>query len=156
MVLKSVKPLLEDRLKTFKINLKAHRKDVAKELQGHFDASRKQIIGYYLQRVIDSPPDAMLGQLLHERPTKDDARLWLDDELDRIFRQAKDLIQKMQLDVRYKDVTFETLNGPDFLESVKAAFPRLDWDKAYAEFRAAGETEAKEQLASPRAAENSF
>jgi hypothetical protein len=45
----------------------------------------------------------------------------------------------MKLDVRYKDVTFETLNRDDFLESVKNAFPHVDWDKAYAEFIAVGE-----------------
>ena len=47
----------------------------------------------------------------------------------------------MGLDVRYKDITFETLNREDFFEAVKAAFPMVDWDKAYSEFRAAGETE---------------
>ena len=45
----------------------------------------------------------------------------------------------MKLGERYKDVTFETLNRKDFLESVKAAFPNVDWDKAYNEFLAAGE-----------------
>jgi hypothetical protein len=45
----------------------------------------------------------------------------------------------MQLDVRYKDVTFETLNREDFLDAIKEAFPHVDWDKAYNEFRAAGE-----------------
>jgi hypothetical protein len=52
------------------------------------------------------------------------------------------LIQKMQLDVTYKDVTFETLNQDKFLDSVKAAFPGIDWDKTYKEFRAVGEKEA--------------
>ena len=47
----------------------------------------------------------------------------------------------MKLDERYKDVTFETLNREDFLDSVKVSFPQVDWDKAYKEFRAAGETE---------------
>ncbi len=65
--------------------------------------------------------------------------LWLDGELDRVFPKAEALIQKMQLDVRYKDVTFETLNREDFLDAIKDAFPRIDWDKAYKEFRAAGE-----------------
>jgi len=143
VVLKSAKPYLEKRLETFKANLEAHQKTVADELQGQLDASRKQIIDYYLQRVIDNPPDAMLGQLLHEKPTEEDARLWLDAELDRVFPEADALIQKMQLDVRYKDVTFETLNREDFLESVKAAFPRVDWDKAYAEFRTAGQAEGE-------------
>ena len=56
-----------------------------------------------------------------------------------MFPKAKALIQKMALEERYKDVTFETLNRPDFLNSVKEAFPRIDWDKAYNEFKAAGE-----------------
>jgi hypothetical protein len=50
----------------------------------------------------------------------------------------------MKLEERYKDVTFETLNQLDFLEAVKLAFPLVDWDKTYSEFKAAGE--AKDQL----------
>lgn len=46
----------------------------------------------------------------------------------------------MVLDVQYKDVTFETLNQPDFLEVEKKAFPDENWDKVYNEFRAAGES----------------
>jgi hypothetical protein len=46
----------------------------------------------------------------------------------------------MILEVRFKDVTYETLNHPDFFEAVKAAYPDVDWDKAYSEFKAAGET----------------
>ena len=144
VVLKAQKQTFEKRLTAFKANLAAHRQKVADELQGQLDESRQQIIDYYLPRVIETPPDGMLGQLLHEKPTEEDAGLWLDAELDRVFPEAKSLIQKMQLDVRYKDVTFETLNRPDFLESVKTAFPRVDWDKAYQEFRAAGEAAREE------------
>jgi len=53
----------------------------------------------------------------------------------------------MRLEERFKDVTFETLNRKDFLESVKNEFPNVDWDKAYAEFKAAGESEKKKSLA---------
>lgn len=52
-----------------------------------------------------------------------DARYWLDAILQCAFPAAADLIEKMQLDDRYKDVTFETLNRSDFLSSVKKAFP---------------------------------
>ena len=53
----------------------------------------------------------------------------------------------MKLDERYKDVTFETLNRKDFLESVKEAFPYVDWDKAYSEFKAAGQSDTQEPRA---------
>jgi hypothetical protein len=36
-------------------------------------------------------------------------------------------------------VTFETLNRKEFLPLIKKAFPAVNWEKAYTEFRAAGE-----------------
>jgi hypothetical protein len=50
-----------------------------------------------------------------------EARVWLDDELDQAFPKAEAMVQKMQLDVHYKDVTFETLNKQDFLDAVQKA-----------------------------------
>lgn len=140
VVLKAAKPHLEERLKTFREALKAHQEKVEKELQGQLDATRKQIVDYFVPHVVANPPDAMRGQLLEF--SESEAKIWLDGELDRVFPKADALIQKMQLDVRYKDVTFETLNRDDFLDAVKEAFPRIDWDKAYSEFQAAGEKEA--------------
>ena len=46
----------------------------------------------------------------------------------------------MQLDVNYKDVTFETLNCKEFIDAIKEAFPFIDWDQAYSDFLAAGES----------------
>lgn len=139
VVLKKAKPHLEMRLEEFKCDLEKHQETVEKELQGQLDESRKQIVDYYLPIVIKNPPDAMRGQFL--KFGKDEARTWLNSELDRVFPRAEVLIQKMQLDVRYKDVTFETLNRGDFLEVIQTAFPHLNWGKAYSDFRAAGERE---------------
>jgi hypothetical protein len=60
-------------------------------------------------------------------------------QLDTVFPNADDLIQKMELVRTYKDVTFETLNRQDFLPLIRKAFPTVNWEKAYKEFRAAGE-----------------
>jgi hypothetical protein len=138
-VLKAAKPHLEKRLAKFRDKLEVHQEKVEKELQGQLDESRKEIVDYFVPRVVASPPDAMRGQFLKSGETE--ARLWLDSELDRVFPKADALIQKMKLDVRYKDVTFETLNREDFLDAIKEAFPQLDWDKAHEEFRAAGQQE---------------
>jgi hypothetical protein len=50
----------------------------------------------------------------------------------------------MLLEVQFKDVTFETLNRAEFLDSLKAAISTVDWEKAYEEFKAAGEGQARE------------
>jgi hypothetical protein len=140
VVLKAAKPYLTERLKAFREKLKKHQTDVATELQKHLDESRDQIVAYYLPRVVETPPDALLGQMLTGEMSEDDARYWLKEELDLVFPSAESLIQEMKLDERFKDVTFETLNHEDFLESIKKAFPNGNWDMAYDQFRAAGES----------------
>jgi hypothetical protein len=140
VVLKGAKHHLLDRLDKFRTKLKEHQKIVAETLQNHLNDSKMQIVEHYLKRVIDTPPDALLGQSSSgNKPSEEDARRWLESELNRVFPKAESLISKMTLGERYKDVTFETLNQADFLESVKIAFPYRDWEKTYNEFRAAGE-----------------
>jgi hypothetical protein len=78
-------------------------------------------------------------ELIVDNITEDDAERWLEGELFKVVPLAESLVKNMTLEVRYKDVTFETLDRKDFLESVKKVFPSIDWDKAYSEFKAAGE-----------------
>jgi hypothetical protein len=139
-VLKATKPHLEERLAKFREDLKVHQDKVEKELQVQLDGSRKQIVDYFVPSVVASPPDSMRGRYL--KFGEAEAGAWLDDELDQVFPKAEALVQKMQLDVHYKDVTFETLNRQDFLDAIQAAFPRVNWEKAYEEFRAAGEKQS--------------
>jgi hypothetical protein len=139
VLLKAQKPLFEKRLTELQAKLKKFQEGVQENLQKHLDASREEIVEYYLPRVIESPPDAFAGQLLTDKPTPDDARKWLKRQLDAVFPTAEQLVNKMELHQTYKDVTFETLNREDFLPLIREAFPDVNWEKAYEEFRAAGE-----------------
>jgi len=141
VILKSVRPIFDQRIETFRKRLENHKAALAAELQKELDRSRQEVVEYYFPLAKANPPDALLGQLLTQAPTEDDIRDWLNGELSRAFPSAKELIEGMQLDVRFKDVTFETLNRPDFLKSLKSAYPRIDWDKPYNEFQAMGERE---------------
>lgn len=141
VVLKTVRPKLDERLEALRKELEAHQEMVKAELQGKLDQSRKQIVDYYLPLVRDDPPDDLVGESPHGEPTDESTATWLSNRLKRAFPQAETLIQKMSLEVRYKDITYETLNREEFLESVKTAYPAIDWDTPYNEFLAVGEGE---------------
>lgn len=147
VVLKSAKPHLTKRLADLRTKLEAHQKKVEAELQAKLDESKKQVVDYYIPLAKASPPDALLGSLLNPSTDEASIRSWIEEVITKVFPSAKDLIHKMVLEERYKDVTFETLNRPDFLESVQQAFPRINWDKAYNEFKAAGESPTVEGTA---------
>ncbi|MEQ1619797.1 MAG: hypothetical protein ABL919_00225 [Methylococcales bacterium] len=138
VVLKAAKPHLVKRIEEFRTKLVAHQISVAEGLQKHLDDSRDQIVDYYKQHVIESPPDELVGQITGD-VSENDAKYWLKNQLDRVFPTAQILIQDMKLEVSYKDLTFETLNQPDFLSSIKEAYPMADWDKTYNDYTAAGE-----------------
>jgi hypothetical protein len=138
VVLKAGKPLLLKRLDELRTKLETHQEKVKEALQAKLDESKKQVVEYYLPLAEKNPPDALVGGTF--KVTAEDVRAWIEEELASVFPSAEALVQKMILEDRYKDVTFETLNRPDFLDSVKTAFPRINWDKAYNEFKAAGET----------------
>jgi hypothetical protein len=140
VVLKNAKPRLKSRLEELSKKLAKHQETVKEELQKKLDESRAQVVEYYLPLAMKNPPDAVIGQSLWNEVSADHLKKWLNRRLETVFPSADEMIRQMTLDVHFKDVTFETLNRPDFLESVKRAFPDVDWDKAYNEFRVAGET----------------
>lgn len=139
VLLKAQKPLLQQRLAALRGKLEKFQVIVKEKLQAQLEVSKKEIAEYYVPHVLENPPDSFSGQLLTAKPTSDDARKWLSRELDAVFPQPEQLIRKMVLDEIYKDVTFETLNRKDFLSLLQDAFPDVDWEKPYKEFRAAGE-----------------
>ncbi len=140
VVLKSSKPHLAKRITDLRAKLEAHQKKVESELQAMLDESKKQVVDYYVPLAKANPPDALLGSLLNPSDDEESIRSWIEEVISKVFPSAKGLIHKMVLEERYKDVTFETLNRPDFLASVQQAFPRVNWNKAYNDFKAAGES----------------
>lgn len=139
VVLKNAKPTLETRIKALQTKLEKHQETVREQLGKQLSESREQVVDYYLPLVTAKPPDAVVGQSLSGKPTQDDCRNWIDQVLESVFPTADKLISGMTLEITFKEATFETLNRPDFLDSVKKAYPNVNWDKAYSEFRAAGE-----------------
>lgn len=147
VVLKAAKPRLLARLSDLRNKLQAHQRKVESELQAKLDASKRQVVEYYLPLARANLPDGLVGSLL--KVTDDDIKAWIESELDAVFPKASKLIKEMSLEARYKDVTFETLNQKGFLDLVKDAFPRIDWDKPFHDFMAAGEAAGEGSVSSP-------
>lgn len=141
VVLKNAKPVLIERLEDLRTRLESHQKAIEEKLQEYLDSSREVVIEYYLPQIAANLPDGLIGQT-GSNPSDELVRRWLDRELRSVFPSAIDLLQEMKLEWRFKDVTFETLNAADFLRAIRKAFPDIDWDRAYDEFKAAGESTA--------------
>lgn len=137
VMLRNVRKTFDDRIKAFEQKLEAHKEGVKKQLSDVLFDSREKLIGHFLPLVKTSPPDVFLGQIIKDEPNEQHMREWLGSELDRKFPNAEDLLTDMKLEVQFRDVTYETLNEPGFGESLRKAYPHVDWDKPFDEFDAA-------------------
>lgn len=138
VVLKAALPILEKRLDELRKKIAEHQVNIEKDLENVLSESRKLIVDYYKPLVKGKIPDELYG--IFGSPTEKDIALWLDNELSKAFPAPEDLIKNIKLEVNYKDVTFDTLNRPDFLETIQAAYPERDWSKTFDDFLAAGES----------------
>jgi hypothetical protein len=87
VLLKAQKPLFEQRLAELRAKLEEFQTRVKEKLQNSLDASRDEIIAYYVQGVLAKPPDKFRGQLLND-PTEEDCRRWLAQQLQSVIPTA--------------------------------------------------------------------
>ena len=138
IIRKAALPKLEERLDELRKKIAAHQETIKKDLESVLQNSKALVVSYYLPIVLENNPDELYG--IFGNPSDEEIKTWLDGTLSRAFPSAEELISNIKLEVNFKDVTFATLNRSDFLASIQAAYPEMDWTKAYDEFRAAGES----------------
>lgn len=134
VILKLAKDRFEKRVNDLRAELEVYQAKLEETIGAELLKSKEAIINFYEPVAKQNPPEAAHGLF------GSDVRAWLSSELDRSFPTAKSLVSKMVLDVDYKDVTYETLRNPKFLEALRRAFPNQNWEQAHEEFQAAGET----------------
>jgi hypothetical protein len=142
VMLKAAHSRFDERIEEFRARLKDHRDAVESEIEGKLKASREQVIEYYLPAARLKPPDELVGKSVRPNVSDDMLREWIGKKLDDVFPSADEIVSNMTLDVNFKDVTFETLNDPEFMAALKEAYPDIDWDKPYSDFRAMGEQQS--------------
>ena len=139
VTLKAARALLDQRVEEFRVALKAHQAAIENTIQEKLANSRELVIEYYLPAAKANPPDDLVGRSVSPNVTEATLRAWITEKLDAVFPSGEEVVSKMTLDVSFKDVTFETLNDPEFADRLEEAYPEVNWDKPYSDFRAMGE-----------------
>ena len=139
VMLKSARNLLDQRVNELRLRLEKHQKEVEEKIDEQLKNSRAQVVEYYLPTAEKNPPDELIGGSLNRKLDGTTIRKWIETKLAAVFPSAEDVVSRMSLDVSFKDVTFETLNNEEFVDRLKEAYPEIDWDKPYSDFRAMGE-----------------
>lgn len=126
VILKQNKNIFEERINELKQDIKTHSEEMEKDLESTIDSSLTDIANYYLPIIQDNKPDKLIGSL-SQNCNKEDIKNWIFTELKNHTPCISSLINNIKLEVKYKDVTYETLKKEVFMDEIKKNFPNFDW-----------------------------
>lgn len=101
------------------LNRARHRK--CSSLQAAIDRRLGALEAALLPAVTKQPPERWNTGLFDS-----DVAPFLRKELSDLAGTAEEMLEKARVEVRYKGVTYETLNAPEFIEAVQKAMPDMD------------------------------
>ena len=137
VILRSKKEEFEAAVNDLKKHIEAFQKELETKLQKAIDKNRTVLVNALAPAVIAQTPDRW-KKFLPTNPSPDDIRQVLDCELSDHFGSAERNLKKIDVSLIFKGVTYETLNNPKFIKTVKRRMPIL---KLYEEYEAAKEAQ---------------
>ena len=128
VILKENKPEFEEEINEIREKLIEYKEKLEQELDTELKESKQQILDHCVS-ILKANPTKEMACCVPTEYKEDAIELWVESKLLGTFPKANELCQKMNLEVVYKDTTFETLNDEEFIRKIKKGFPNHDWDK---------------------------
>jgi len=138
VVLRANKEKLEAAVAELKTEITAFQAAAKAGLQKHIDTNRDAVVAALLPGVRENPPDHFT-KLHGAKPPEGVLKKMLADEIAAAFGNADAVIQGMKASLVFKDVAYESLVDPKFLEIARRAMPGVDC--LHDEYDAAKETD---------------
>ena len=128
---------LESEVALLGIEIDRHKQKVRDRFAKEAEKSKTALVSAFWQAVQESPPDDLLAQLTSDKPSKDEAKSYLAHLLDAAFPPVDKLCEGMKIQLVPKDLTWETLNEPGFVDWLGKQYPaNSGLKKPFEEFRA--------------------
>jgi F0F1-type ATP synthase membrane subunit b/b' len=142
IILKSARAELEAQIAELEKLIEIHKQTV----MSHFDTEAKnsieKLVKAFWREIFRRPPQELIDQLGREKPATEEAKTYLRHVLTEAFPNATEMIEGMRLTRVVKDVTWNTLNEPGFIDWLKKQFPmRKDLQQPFELYRAVREAE---------------
>lgn len=119
MCLVSKIPEIEREIQEIQNEIELTKKDLARKIKLEIDSSKKALSKALVPVVQNNPPQVLRYNLFDSKKiTVKAARTFVDDQLDKAFITGNSYLDDMKLEVRYKDLTLNTLEKPEVVSKI--------------------------------------
>lgn len=110
---------IEREIQEIQNEIELTKKDLARKINLEIDNSKKALSKALVPVVQNNPPQALRDNLFDSKKiTVKTARSFVDDQLDKAFITGNSYLADMKLEVRYKDLTLNTLEKPEVASKI--------------------------------------
>ena len=122
VMLKVNKDYFNQEIDALRTKLIEHAEKVENKLQTAIDDSIAKIANYYMPTVKANPPQNMISGMGDVGDKNQPVINWITQQLKNGFLKVESIVKKIELSVKYKDVTFENLNNAELSIAIKSHF----------------------------------
>lgn len=112
-------PEIEREIQEIQNEIELTKKDLARKINLEIDNSKKALSKALVPVVQNNPPQALRDNLFDSKKiTVKVARSFVDNQLDKAFITGNSYLADMKLEVRYKNLTLNTLENPEVASKI--------------------------------------
>jgi hypothetical protein len=140
LILKTNRAALEGEIGELEELIKTHKQTVLRRFANDARSSIEELVRAFWRDIARAPPQDLVDQLGVLKLSSGEAKDYLRHILAAAFPKPDEVAERMRVTRVVKDVTWNTLNEPGFVEWLKAQFPlRKDLQQPFDLYRAARE-----------------
>jgi hypothetical protein len=137
VIQRSMRPDFDKRIHRFRAKVRGFTRAVNKQLEDELTRNRRNLATELAQRLKEKPPP-VLRKTLPSKPTVEVLVDVIDEQLSQNFGEVKDVFAP-KVELRFKEVSYETLSDPGFIAALKKAFKKT-FGQLFSEYDAAPAT----------------
>jgi hypothetical protein len=100
----------------------AYKDEIRKVYNKERERSKAALVQACWRVLSKKPPKSLLARVVGEKPTMEEAKAYVEDEIDEVLPTIDDVCDGMSVSLVIKDVTWETLNNGEFVEWLKEKY----------------------------------
>jgi hypothetical protein len=102
--------------------MEAYKEAIRKVYNQERERSKTALVQACWRAVAKDPPKSLLARIPGPKPTMEEAKAYLRDEIDKVLPTLDEVCEGMKVSLVIKDVTWETLNNREFVDWLKHTF----------------------------------
>jgi hypothetical protein len=122
VMLKTKLAAFEKEVEDLRTRIEEYKEEIRKVYDKERERSKTSLVQACWRPLSKEPPKSLLARIVGPKPTMEEAKAYLEGEIDRVLPTIDEVCEGMSVSLVIKDVTWTTLNNKEFVEWLKQEY----------------------------------